>query len=651
MVLFFGLFLVNTLCAVVPCQRVYDPPVPVPKKNGESEKNVNPVVTKFTFPITQNYGGGEEDLIIQTDAGLVQGFHMKTIRNRDIAAFTAIPYAEPPINDLRYRAPLPKKPWDGILQTNQIANKCMQVDGMQLLRIIGHEDCLYANVYTPQLSSTRRAKKIAGLPVLVFIHGGSFAFSSGGSFGPAYLLDRDVILVTFNYRLSSFGFLSTGDKTAPGNWGLKDQNLLLQWVKINIHAFGGDPSKVTIFGQSAGAVSVHLHMLSKQSQGLFRSGISQSGNAFCFWGVRDSSVDYTFRLANALKCPINESNAMVDCLRKLDPFLILYAEANLPDYKVFPGVFFGPIVEPKNDHAFLEERPEVLYAQNKVPNIPWINGFLADEGNGVGFLAWLYPLVMTELDQQWATLGPKILDLDFKGDLKHVSNVVSHIRQYYFGTKAIDFYSRKALTQMMGDRLIMSAIHKGLKYHARIAPTFGYFFNYTGRYGTAAIYGLNNHEWGISHDDDLIYLMNSTTYAPMKVGEPEYEISEFLTNVWASFATHGEPTFETDHDHKEIHFWEPINSTNDTILVVLINGDMPKMIPYPFLDRVKFWEEMNLVSQSKVGPLTLMPKNEEKPNLIANLLKPKMKPHLPSRLQFPATQKPDRNEHLRFHPR
>lgn len=86
----------------------------------------------------------------------------------------------------------------------------------------------------------------------------------------------------------------------------------------------------------------------------------------------------------------------------------------------------------------------------------------------------------------------------------------------------------------------MGAIHKGLKYHSRIAPTYGYYFNYTGRYGTSSIYGLSNEEWGpVSHDDDLIYLVNSTTYPPLAVGEPEYEMGEILTNVWATFATFG----------------------------------------------------------------------------------------------------------------
>jgi len=91
----------------------------------------------------------------------------------------------------------------------------------------------------------------------------------------------------------------------------------------------------------------------------------------------------------------------------------------------------------------------------------------------------------------------------------------------------------------MGDRLIMAAVHKGLKYHSRVAPTYGYFFNFTGKYGTAASHGLKIKDWGISHDDDLIYLLNSTTYHALRVGEPEYEMSEFMTNVWANFAIHG----------------------------------------------------------------------------------------------------------------
>lgn len=126
---------------------------------------------------------------------------------------------------------------------------------------IGSEDCLYLNIYTPP-----GAKQ---LPAMVWIHGGSFIGGSGSIFHGNYLLDKNIILITVNYRLGIFGFFTLGDYNSPGNFGLKDQVLALKWVQNNIRAFGGDPRKVTLFGESAGGASVSLHAISRASNGNF----------------------------------------------------------------------------------------------------------------------------------------------------------------------------------------------------------------------------------------------------------------------------------------------------------------------------------------------------------------------------------------------
>lgn len=138
------------------------------------------------------------------------------------------------------------------------------------------EDCLYLNIHTPQISTPNLK-----LPVMAYIHGGGFTYGSGNveSVGPDFLVPRGVILVTINYRLGALGFLSLQTPECPGNNGLKDQNLALRWIQKNISAFGGNPDNVTLFGESAGSVSVHYHLLSKLSRGLFHRAITQSGTA------------------------------------------------------------------------------------------------------------------------------------------------------------------------------------------------------------------------------------------------------------------------------------------------------------------------------------------------------------------------------------
>ena len=154
---------------------------------------------------------------------------------------------------------------------------------------IGEEDCLVLNVYSRDVGSPDTA-------VMVWIHGGAFILGDGGTdaYGPEFLLDKDIVLVTINYRLSALGFMSMGDDVMPGNLGLWDQRLALQWVQDNIGSFGGDKNKVTIFGESAGGMSVMFHYFSSQSKGLFHKAISQSGtpiSPFCTSNKHGNDMD------------------------------------------------------------------------------------------------------------------------------------------------------------------------------------------------------------------------------------------------------------------------------------------------------------------------------------------------------------------------
>ncbi|KAL1122365.1 hypothetical protein AAG570_003770 [Ranatra chinensis] len=167
---------------------------------------------------------------------------------------------------------------------------------------------------------------------MVYFHGGGW-FQSGSyeSRGPEFLLDQDIVLVRVNYRLGPLGFLSAEDKILPGNFGLKDQWLALKWVQKNIEHFGGDPNRVTLFGESSGGCSVHLHMFSPRSQGLFQRAISSSGV-----GVSPVSVmrpglarKRTGKLATILGCPSNDSREILDCLRAKQPYDIVAAHRKL----------------------------------------------------------------------------------------------------------------------------------------------------------------------------------------------------------------------------------------------------------------------------------------------------------------------------------
>uniref|UniRef100_A0A1B6ECM7 Carboxylic ester hydrolase n=2 Tax=Clastoptera arizonana TaxID=38151 RepID=A0A1B6ECM7_9HEMI len=192
------------------------------------------------------------------DPNILEG---KTLYNEGhYVEFLGIPYAQPPVGPLRFKDPQPPKPIQGILYAHSPSSECLQSYG----NVSGSEDCLYLNVYTPKLPHIGFTLK----PVMVWIHGGAFKSGDGYSnSGPEFLVARDVLLVTFNYRVGIFGFLSLEDDILSGNYGLKDQTQALRWVQENIAQFGGDPKRVTIFGQSAGSACVHYHILSPLSKG------------------------------------------------------------------------------------------------------------------------------------------------------------------------------------------------------------------------------------------------------------------------------------------------------------------------------------------------------------------------------------------------
>jgi hypothetical protein len=219
----------------------------------------------FCFVAVVTLAAGDGGLEVAVAQGLLRGTTKTTRGGRSFGAFEGIPFAQPPLGELRFKAPVPVQSWQGVKDATKPHNICPQRDIYRRSTVIeGNEDCLYLNVYTPQLNNTA-----SRFPVMIFFHGGGWLCGGGNSlwYGPDILLDRDVILVVTNYRLGPLGFLSTGDAACPGNNGMKDQNLAMRWVKDNVAAFGGDPEKITIFGESAGGASAQLHMMSPLSKG------------------------------------------------------------------------------------------------------------------------------------------------------------------------------------------------------------------------------------------------------------------------------------------------------------------------------------------------------------------------------------------------
>ncbi|XP_034256291.1 juvenile hormone esterase-like, partial [Thrips palmi] len=201
------------------------------------------------------------------------------------AAFLGVPYAKPPLGELRFKAPRPVEQWPGVREAVRFDQRCIQGSAEAQS---GSEDCLHANVYSPWLQRPQNERGEL-LPVIVHVHGGTMKEGSGNIIRPDYFIAKDLVVVTFNYRLAQMGFFSLDNDLAPGNAGLKDIVAALRWVNTNIKAFGGDPDKVTIQGCSSAAAVVHWLTLLPDTEGLFRSAIIKSGSAMLSWAFADNS--------------------------------------------------------------------------------------------------------------------------------------------------------------------------------------------------------------------------------------------------------------------------------------------------------------------------------------------------------------------------
>ena len=316
-------------------------------------------------------------------------------------SYKNIPYAATTGGENRWLLPQPVVPWDGVRDGTSFGPACSQLktdpwSGAKTLE--GSEDCLTVNVYTPVAPPLPDAAPDAALPVMVFIHGGTFL--EGTASTPLYDGSNvagggGVVVVTLNYRLAVLGFLGgldAGD-VLHGNLGLKDQQRALAWIHANIERFGGDPSRVTLWGESAGASSVGIHLVNKDSRPLIAQGIMQSNHYGMLFQGPDNAAGRAGKLLHALDCAEGDDGAKLECLRQAaDRDLLAFLETAGPSEareaeallcNAFGGFeYWGPMV----DGRFIERQPvETVITQ------PVLMGTNANEGVLFTSVAGLYP--------------------------------------------------------------------------------------------------------------------------------------------------------------------------------------------------------------------------------------------------------------------
>lgn len=516
--------------------------------------------------------------VVVTKYGSIQGVirHFPNINKpiKSVNKFLGIPYAASPTGHLRFMAPEKPRAWKpDVYNASFYRSMCIQPPDYLFWRNFSHpesEDCLYLNVFTPVRSNSTSAEDL--YPVMVYIHGGGYEIGtpavSPGDVIPLW----GVALVTIQYRLGPLGFATTGDSMAPGNYGMLDQLEALKWVQENIQAFGGDKSKVTIFGESAGGSSVGLLIMSPLSKNLFHHAIAMSGcelSPYAF-GDKTAAISHTKNLASNLGCSIDESSEIIDCLRSVEARKLLTGNnANI----------WRPVV----DGNFLTDTPEELRKSGKFNRVTMMAGFTSQEGSfffstlinnvtskNIRFktkTALTY--ILNKYGQTWtkdSKISETLLDaVVFMNTPWPYENVVYKVRRGFANT--------------VTDSCVAEPAHSSLLYHSEVKAAYMYEFAHLSKLNPAA-------NWlGVQHKDDTPYqfgfpLMNLTVL--QTYDEADRNVSETIITLFTNFAKYGNPTPQPVRGAS----WERFNSSNRAYL--RIEEPLGMAVNY-YPARMAFW--------------------------------------------------------------
>lgn len=482
-------------------------------------------------------GSGQEDShpYVETQYGKLRG---KTVSvketNRKVHAFTGVPFAKPPVGSLRFAVPEPPESWSSVKEAQDHAPLCLQsltvleqmssFFNMSLTLPPLSEDCLYLNIYTPA-----DREKDSKLPVMVFIHGGGLRSGGAGMFeGSALSAYENVVVASIQYRLGFLGFFSTGDEQAQGNYGFLDQVAALKWIQENIVNFGGDPNLVTIFGESAGGISVSILLVSPLSKGLFHRAIAESGVALIPQLLADKPQDLTMNqkiVSNVSAC---DSASLLDCLKDKTGDEISKISGSL-NHIYFPG---------RVDGKFIPKPVVELLTEKAVAAVPFIIGVNNHE------FGYIIPM------------GLNIKGLEDGMSRDHAQQILRNnpllsippeilplVMNEYFGNTTDPLKIRDNFLDLGGDVMFVVPSISTAAYH-REAGVPVYFYEFQHR--PSVFKDIKPDYVKADHADELFFVVGGpfldkgTMFAGPDT-EEEKTLSKAVMKYWANFARNGDP--------------------------------------------------------------------------------------------------------------
>lgn len=479
------------------------------------------------------FANGNGSLVVQTTAGLVQGAEI-TAHGKALHVFYGVPYAEPPVGERRFRLPEPRKPYETVFDATKVRPACPQESYWFNTEYVNttnfDEDCLHLNLWTPSFR-----KDDALRPVIVYLYGGGF--QNGGNNlriydGSHFAALGDAVVVVPNYRVNIFGFLYVGSPDAPGNQGLWDQRLALIWVRDNVRAFGGDPQRVTLMGQSAGSISVGYHVISPLTRRLFQRAVMQSGTPF--YKVEENKItgpEKARRIAarlcgpQLLRRPLGH---VVECLRNQTTEKLLGAVRMVMGLKASSFI-------PVSGDDLLPTDPLTTMAGGSAQPVDLLIG--VNEHEGTYFLYKLYqtmgitdPFVMG--NRQHVTIVKLLLNYalwEAPEDL--LEGLLANIKD---GTSTPDVV--RYLADGIGDIAMRCPTLYFSDFILRQRGSRVYHYEYSYRSPKASFWP----PWmGVTHFDEFPFVWGYVLERRKLVTEGDCEYSRMLIGLWSSFANNG----------------------------------------------------------------------------------------------------------------
>ncbi|XP_069822379.1 fatty acyl-CoA hydrolase precursor, medium chain-like [Dendropsophus ebraccatus] len=491
----------------------------------------------FSSFILTAVGAGQNDErpLVTTKYGQLRGVTVPVKETtRVIDAFFGVPFAKPPVGSLRFANPEPPEPWRSVREASEYPPMCLQAE--DLMSGIGEyyqspfkmpkpsEDCLYLNVFTP-----KDRDKNSKLPVMIFIHGGGLLFGLASSYdGSALSAYENVVVVSIQYRLGILGFFSTGDDQLRGNYGLLDQVAALKWVQENIADFGGDPTSVTIFGESAGAVSVSVLVLSPLSKGLFHRAIAESGAVTMPNIVVSRSEDLKYYINLVSEISGCELASITNCLKKK-------SEEELIAISKVMGILIPSAVV---DGFFLPEAAEKMLTNKESNKVPFLIGVNDHE------CGWVLPMLFNITGiTEGMTRESVMLNLQKLPVLGLSPEVIPFAVDNYLGDTTDPIEIRNRFLDLCGDVMFVIPVLKIAQYHRDTGlPVFLYEYQHP----PSRMAPVRPDFVKADHGDELNYVLGGPFLRDgvLFAGNATHEekvLARTVMRYWANFARTGDP--------------------------------------------------------------------------------------------------------------